>query len=730
MSIIINHLELKNWFNYNGDFDNNRIEFSEGLNIVVGDNNSGKSKLHNAFRWILKNEVIIVEENDATEVEIKGEYLKKVINQIAIRNVNIGDLIEFGVRIEFTKSVRYDNNRYLLTKEYVCRKDVEEVVFVRENRKVQLVDGRTNKPRTINEDFDSIAQKIISNNFLDFFLIEGEQLGQLTPLEGQKLQTTVNSIVNLQELDHLVVKSNSLFTKTDQFYDEVLKKEANLDNTIRKDIENIQEKKEEINEIRDSILEHEKIKDINQKLISNYKKKAENSAKKKKLIDQYGSLERDRDMAETRLDSFIRSHIASLMNESLFGISKVSEDSDIKEKLNKRKEEIHSFISKRRTEIDNKLTPEESKIIMSLEKSQPNPEILAQMVRENHCYVCDNDLSVRSKDFIEKKLIPFFNDETENDETLERLMHIHTFFKNIEIESSKYFQCDDNYYEVANDEAIKLIDAIGEAQGKIDDFLEVNGKSVLEEDDSVNINTYTIALEKYRKAIENIKNLNEVIKSLESEIGEKESFVKSNKGVDSEQLTRADSLKSFSKSVNVILRDYKKHTYSDFANRLQENATKRFQQLLKFNIASNHRIDVNIIEKSSGDFDFKIDVVNQFNEIQDQAGGADQALRRVSVVFALLDIAENKNGYPFIADAPTSRLSPDNSKEFFKALLNDSALKQSIILTMDLFSSEESKKQNKAVLSDIGKEILKEIKSFDGTRMIIIYDNKFEYLKN
>jgi predicted ATP-dependent endonuclease of OLD family len=89
MSVIINQLELKNWFNYTGEYENNVIMFSDGLNIIIGDNNAGKTKLHNAFRWILKNEVIIIEGNDALETEIKGNYLKKVVNHTAFRNAHM-----------------------------------------------------------------------------------------------------------------------------------------------------------------------------------------------------------------------------------------------------------------------------------------------------------------------------------------------------------------------------------------------------------------------------------------------------------------------------------------------------------------------------------------------------------------------------------------------------------------------------------------------------------------
>jgi DNA sulfur modification protein DndD len=730
MSVIINQLELRNWFNYTGEYEDNTIKFSDGLNIIIGDNNSGKTKLHNAFRWILKNEVIIIEGNDAIETEIKSTYLKKVINHTAFRNAHNGDNLTFGVKVRFTRIQRDQKQTYLLTKEFICRKEIEELVFLRENKTVQFVDSRTNKPRTISDDFDVVAKYIISNNFLDFFLIEGEQLGNLTPLEGNKLQSTINSIVYLDVLDHLVLKSSFLNKKTDCLYDEILKEEQNLNKDIKDAIESIQNKKQELSDIHDSIKDHEKIIRINEDLISEYKKKAESSQKKKKLYEEYESLKARVGVEEAKKENFIRTFNSNLLNQSTFAISKISDDSDVLKRISDQKTEIQTFIAKRKTEIDVNLDEEEQKIIMSLERSQPKPEILNQMVKNNHCFVCHRDLDEKSKDFLQNKLIPFFQEEPEEDEQLEKLTQLQDLFKNLEVETVKYTSKDDAYFDEIQKNNIDLTTNIINAQNELSEFLEFNGKVVLNEDDPVNIETYGAAKKKIEEAQKSIDGLKKESEDINTSIKKLEAFVKANTGTESERLKRSDALKSFSKDIDFILREYKRQTYFKFTQRLEENATKRFQELMKHNKARSHRIKVDLIEKSDVNFEFKINVVNSFNEIQDQAGGADQAIRRVSVVFALLDLAENKNGYPFIADAPTSRLSPDNKKEFFNSLLNDPALKQSIVLTMDLISAQETKTQNRVIINKIGQELLEEVKEYPDTRIMSIYNDKFGTIKN
>jgi hypothetical protein len=80
-------------------------------------------------------------------------------------------------------------------------------------------------------------------------------------------------------------------------------------------------------------------------------------------------------------------------------------------------------------------------------------------------------------------------------------------------------------------------------------------------------------------------------------------------------------------------------------------------------------------------------------------------------------MAENKRGYPFIADAPISKLSPDTKTAFFKSLLNYQGLSQCIILNMDLWSAE------KQGLNDIGDEVFKLISTDNKSSFITIQHN-------
>ena len=51
--MILQSIELNNFMCYSGY---NKFEFTEGINVIIGDNGYGKSKLFDAFYWVMYNE--------------------------------------------------------------------------------------------------------------------------------------------------------------------------------------------------------------------------------------------------------------------------------------------------------------------------------------------------------------------------------------------------------------------------------------------------------------------------------------------------------------------------------------------------------------------------------------------------------------------------------------------------------------------------------------------------
>jgi len=714
MSVIINTIELKNWFQYKGDYKDNLIEFNEGLNIIVGDNNAGKTKLHNAFRFILKDEVLIEKDRIGyVEEKIDSENISKIFNQEILERsmIKLDESGILGVRIVFTEiKDEYTKEKYQLTKEIKIKNEGNKKYKIIERKaEVHQIDPRTKSPRlNPNLDFEKISEKIIPNNFLSFFFIEGEQLGLMTPLEGDKLKDTINSIVNINVIDEIEIFSNSDFKKAAE------RKKSEIE--IIDSNSNRQQKEEAIRkrdlEYKISSLEKDIENSIiviedNTKIRDDYKANAEASKKNKELLAQLNNLIQDFEVNESQINTLKNSFIGNIMNQSLFSLSKLNDEEPIKDSLNTFSQNLRQFITERRTELDSKkLTPKEAEMIQSLEKSQPKPEILEKMVKENWCFVCNTELKNSSISYIENKLIPFFRDELENDLEITKLESIRQMINSISISSAKYFRQDLPYFKEEDEKIIDKIEQRNIAARKKQDFIEKYG--TLENDDNVSITTFEYAIEKIKQEERSRDSLmldyNKAKKELSDILLNQSRPGSQNKK--SDKYNVASELHDFSKILSSEIDKIKTESYSVFARDLEEKSTSRYRDFMEHNKTSkNHKIQVEINKNNRNQFEFQINVINSLNEKQHQPGGADQALRRVAVVFGLLDMAHIKKGYPFIADAPISKLSEDAKKAFFKSVLNDRALSQCIILNMDLWSSEKNE------ITDLGKEIFKLVKS-------------------
>ena len=59
--MIIEKIELENFMCYAGK---NSMEFTEGINVIIGDNGYGKSKLYDAFYWVMYDQVFVSEKKE------------------------------------------------------------------------------------------------------------------------------------------------------------------------------------------------------------------------------------------------------------------------------------------------------------------------------------------------------------------------------------------------------------------------------------------------------------------------------------------------------------------------------------------------------------------------------------------------------------------------------------------------------------------------------------------
>ena len=720
MSIVINKIELKNWFNYKGDFSENAINFSDGLNIVVGTNNAGKTKLHNAFRYIIDDKVVLkVVARDGKESydteSIDSRTAIEVMNQSAFRSAKNEDLVYFGVKITFTKAIRGETRKLVLTKDIKCRKDLERLQLLDVIKTVEQIDSRTNRERTVSDDFDTLAGEIIKANYRNFFLIEGEQMGLMTPLKGENLKKTINSIVAINELDKLVTTSG-------EFEKEVNKKKREFEGKLSNLTKEEKERAIKINFLEDDIkvLYEETLRDLmieaerENSIIERYKANYNSAKQNKELADKLDIIVKKGDKNEALYDGVTYKVLTDYMSLPVFSISRTGDDEKILHRLNEQIAKYREYYSQRKAELDTSLSQEEQQMMLALEKSQPKPEILQQMVDLKRCFICTTHLGKKELDYINDKLIPFFKNEFENDEELDKFEELIGMLNGIALTTKKFSDFDDEYFKSINGDFVELIAERKKNEKEREKFIDENGEVVGNEEDDITLVTYDRAIINLSKIVNDTTTIEEEIDLKTTELAELKAIpLKDDKKTP--ELITTELLHEFSEILYEVLKNTRKDEYHFFAEKLSQAATNRFRNLMKNNKTANKQeIVVNVISKNGVDFDFEIKLINEMGQDQNQAGGASQALRQLAIVFGLIDFADVKIQFPFIADAPISKLTPDTKRAFFENLLDDKAFNQCIIINMDLWDDKIDS------INKLGHEILDVIKIKEASSFITI----------
>jgi DNA sulfur modification protein DndD len=107
--MIIEKIDIENFMCYAGT---NSMEFTEGINVIIGDNGYGKSKLYDAFYWVMYDQVFVPEKK---EFQNTKSVKSKIISDKAKAAIKDG-------RITASVSITFHNmekdNVFILERKY------------------------------------------------------------------------------------------------------------------------------------------------------------------------------------------------------------------------------------------------------------------------------------------------------------------------------------------------------------------------------------------------------------------------------------------------------------------------------------------------------------------------------------------------------------------------------------------------------------------------------------
>jgi len=218
--MIIKKIELDNFMCY-AEKDN-CIEFSEGINVIIGDNGYGKSKLYDAFYWVMYDQVFVPEKKEFQSTKI---VRSKLISDKAKAQARSGR-VTASVKITFHNVGR--DNMYILERRYsVSIKpgnilEDNDAEFTIMEKELSYLNARM---VTDEDKKRSILNSILPSQIKDYLWFQGEQVESIIDFNKQDTLTkAVNVLSNISRYDAIIEIAKAAARTATTEYDREMKR--------------------------------------------------------------------------------------------------------------------------------------------------------------------------------------------------------------------------------------------------------------------------------------------------------------------------------------------------------------------------------------------------------------------------------------------------------------------------------------------------------------------------
>lgn len=680
--MLIKKIELSNFMCYHGE--NNVFEFTDGINVIIGDNGYGKSKLYDAFHWVLYDKVF-----DATKKEfVPTNMVKGDLVSDKAKHINEGK-IECSVKITF---IDKNKDLYSLERKYYLNKhngkllEANNSIIDFAKKDNLLLDFRLIRDE---EEKERVLDKILPKNIKPYMWFQGEQVESIIDFgESTSLTRAIDILSNISEFDKIKDIACHLAKSAESEYNQERKKYLK-DKDKADDLERGKEKFENLLNL---IIEDEK------KYSQDYirlKQETENILLKLEDSNEINKLEEKKNL--------IGKEIQSLSNDLRLKRITFKKKLFTKNWILKGTEKLHNDFSnkysnyqKYRMEISAEAKAKEklndeilNKIQTRLPINVPEPIYVQQMLEKEICLVCNREAKEGSEPWLKIKELLDIRSEKRKEETKP------LFLNDFSLELGRMYQNGlglstriKNIDQDINDE-IREIDKLDvkvkslqedekETIIKLEDLLDKVG---FKAGDAKNIvNEYRIKQRKYEDVKSNLNLAKQrrqdcelKIKSINSEL---DGLIVGN--IDSEKSDKRNILLDFEK-ISIEIREC---VFEELIIKLENEANKHYAVLTSGNKSAKGIIRLK--QQANGNYMPELNDEND-NPISGFNTGNMIAIK-LAVIMAIISAksrSENIDTYTLITDAPTSVFGEDYTIGFCKTV--SQVYKQSIVMSKEFY---------------------------------------------
>lgn len=684
--MIINKIELDNFMCYAGN--DNSIEFSEGINVIIGDNGYGKSKLYDAFYWVMYDQVFMPENKD---FQFTRQVRSKLISDKAKVDTPNGR-VSASVKITFYHKGR--DRRYILERRYSV--SISEGTIQEDNDgEFTIMEKELSYLNAIivtDEDKKrQILNSILPSQIKDYLWFQGEQVEKIIDFsKPDTLTKAVNVLSNITRYDAMIEIAIAAARVASNEFDREVKRlskdsvtSAKLE--VRKtDLERkIQDRKRQGDEISNNLSRAESRCDDLLNKQADAQKVSILQERKRNYIRQLTSLNQS---LKTEQISFHRKMFRNRWilkgTEELHKqyAQKFSNYEQIKLQLKaeqKVKKEIEDEVS---TQLQTRLPI-----------NVPEPNYVEWMLDKERCLVCDREAPKNSEAWLKiKELLDRPKEKKKENitiytETQDFSIDLKLLYQNGLSLSNRIADIDDDINETLqrrNDLLGKVRDVNREIETVELDIQKLLADTLLTSDQAENVlNEYSIQNKKSKDFKEDLNRVTQEIEHFESLFKEVNLQIKDL--VVGELPAWLVEKKDVTKDFEAISKSTRERVFNNLIAQLEHEANIHYQAMTSGNKSARGKIKLR--KRLNG---------NYMPEINDSNGNpllglntSNLILVKLSVIMAIISAKGNLGEiYTLITDAPTSVFGEDYTLGFCKTISR--VYQQSIIMSKEFYKNQ------------------------------------------
>ncbi len=670
----INSITINNFQSYYGE---QTIEFGDGLNLIIGNGGKGKSKLFNAFYWVLFGKIYVTSEGWCTTDNLyqsshKALHNYEYFNKKALSETKVDGIVSCSVLLELEDD---KGNSFIIERQASTIRQPQAEWDKPESWSLPVASLKVtyDVPTGTKSVNGVIADGVVSDLFPEgirgYIWFQGESLDSLINFRNrQNLKEAVRHISYYPFYEKLTAIIGEAKNKIARQEVRKLTEVNKQNNEAKALLARIRMLRERIQIEEENKKKHQQNIEIIQVALADDESKMEGLAGFSNLISDYDNCEKEiirLNNRLTELDTEQRRLLPSLW--LLRGIDGMIEQS---------KQIISSHVEEESSLPEKKYIDEPSRIKLE--------EILN---KDHRCFVCGSPVDEDHPHAVEwimnrlKMQEEYYKELEDYRNNMEFSKQFNMFVGKIQdypdylLRSLKGI--DKQFQDIADDEE-KLMalrkkqhDKKNELEKKIEDVKRKYGVDPHKE--ASNVPRLTTSIKASRSNLEKEKKLLNscisTIKEYTMHLEDAERNLGSGSGTNAITKVAETEWKNISIFLESICRDVQEKARKELISKIQIRANEFYDKFTEHDRGYKGRIEIN------DDYTISFDAgLNTSHEDR----------KKMSIINALLSLNQEAIGtyYPFISDAPTSSFDPSTTHKYLMGIKD--IFHQTIIMTKDV----------------------------------------------